>query len=86
MRINGATQGTIRRFDPQIKGYAVPTDPNFYGGKWIEVFGGSSFEGELIGLTAYSLEIEAGIPIYQNLNGPQIRNNWQAGAAIKYKM
>jgi hypothetical protein len=86
VRINGATQGTIRGLDPQIKGYAVPTDPNFYGGKWIEVFGGSSFEGEIIGLKGYSLEIEAGIPIYQNLNGPQIRNNWQAGAAIKYKM
>jgi len=40
----------------------------------------------MIGLKAYSLELEAGIPIYQNLNGPQIRNNWQAGAAIKYKM
>ena len=86
IRINGAAQGRIRGFDPQIKGYAVPTDPNFYGGQWIQVFGGSSFDGDMIGLRAYSIELEAGIPIYQNLNGPQIRNNWQAGAAIKYKM
>ena len=84
--MNGATQGSIRGFDPQIRGYAVPTNPNYNGGRWIEIFGGSSFDGELVGLKAYSIEIEAGIPIYQNLNGPQIRNNWQAGAAIKLKM
>lgn len=86
VRLTAFTQGAIRGHDPQIKGYAVPTNPNYYGGQWVQIFGGSTIDGDLIGLKAYSLEFEAGIPIYQNLNGPQIRNNWEAGAAIKLKL
>jgi hypothetical protein len=81
----GTTQGHIDGFDPQINGAAVPTNPDFYGGQRVELFGGASISGELIGIQNALILVEAGAPVYQNLNGPQIQKNWQAAARLAFK-
>jgi hypothetical protein len=86
IRLSNTLQGRIQGHDPQISGGSVPTDPNFYGGYLTEIFGGITIDGALIQHKEFSIEIESGVPIYQNLNGPQIRKNWQSGLAIKLKM
>jgi hypothetical protein len=84
-RVSGSTQGHIEGFDPQINGPAVPANPLFYGGQRVELFGGASISGKLIGIENALILFEAGAPVYQNLNGPQIEKNWQAGMSVRYK-
>ena len=85
-RVNGSTQGPIRGFDPEIRGPAVPANPNFYGGQRVELFGGGTISGKFIGYENATLAVEAGLPVYQNLNGPQIMKNWQAGMSLRFKI
>lgn len=85
-RVNASVQGPIRGFDPNIRGKAPAANPNFYGGQRVELFGGATISGKFIGYEALSIAIEAGIPVYQNLNGPQISKNWQAGMAVRLKI
>lgn len=85
-RASGTTQGQISGFDQQILGPAVPTNPAFYGGQRVELFGGGVLSGKLIGYEAASVAFEAGLPVYQNLNGPQIRKNWQAGFSFRLRI
>jgi hypothetical protein len=84
-RVSGTTQGHIDGFDPLINGPAVPSNPLFYGGQRVELFGGGSIDGKLIGIDNALILVEAGAPVYQNLNGPQIKKDWQAAARFAFK-
>lgn len=85
-RVSATMQGAIRGWDPEIRGAAVPTNPLFYGGQRVELFGGATISGKFIGYENWTLGVEAGLPVYQNLNGPQIMKNWQAGMQLKVKI
>jgi len=85
-RVNASLQGPIRGFDPNIRGKAQAANPNFYGGQRVELFGGATISGKFIGLDDMTVALEAGIPVYQNLNGPQLSKNWQAGMALRWKI
>ena len=56
--------------------------PGWYGGERVDLFGGIEIAGRQFGLGHTKLAIEAGFPLYQNLNGPQIGENWQLNAAL----
>jgi len=47
---------------------------------------GADIDGNLFGFPDFSIGIEAGVPVYQNLDGPQIAKNWQAGMALRWKI
>ncbi len=85
-RITGNIQDHIVGADPLIVGRIQAADPNLYGGKRIELFGGASLDGKLVGVPAVSMLIEAGMPVYQNLNGPQLAKAWQATMALRWKV
>ncbi|WP_424360324.1 alpha-amylase [Methylocystis parvus] len=85
-RASASLQGPIRGRDPAINGAAMPANPLFYGGQRIELFGGGSISGKFIGYDNWTLLVEAGLPVYQNLNGPQIMKNWQASMSLKVKI
>jgi hypothetical protein len=76
----------IRGYDPLIAGKALAANPNFYGGQRIELFGGATIGGKFVGLDDVSVAIEGGSVVYQNLNGPQLSKNWQAGMALRFKI
>ena len=86
LRINASTQTAIHGLDPLIKGYAQGANPYFYGGEHVDVFGGANISGRFFGVPAATLAIEAGLPLYQNLNGPQAARDWQIGMALRYKI
>ena len=50
------------------------------------MFGGASLDGKLVGVPGVSLLVEGGIPVYQNLNGPQLAKAWQATTALRWKV
>lgn len=85
-RVNATTQGEIRGLDPMIRGKAQAANPNFYGGQRVELWGGATIGGGLIGQEALTIALEAGIPVYQSLEGPQLSKNWQAGMALRWKI
>ena len=67
-RVNATTQGEIRGLDPMIRGKAQAANPNFYGGQRVELWGGATISGGLIGQDALTIALEAGIP---GLSEPQ---------------
>jgi hypothetical protein len=85
-RVSASMQGPIRGRDSEIRGAAVPANPLFYGGQRVELFSGGSISGKFIGYDNWTLAVEVGLPVYQNLNGPQIMKNWQAGVQLKVKI
>lgn len=86
LRLNATVQGHIVGQDPQILGYAQGADPLFYGGRQLSLFGGVVLSGRFIGAPAGQLGLEAGAPLYQNLNGPQLGRNWQVNLALRYRL
>ncbi len=85
-RINVNVQNHIVGADGWIIGKIQAADPTSYGGKRIELFGGASLDGKLVGVPGVSLLVEGGIPVYQNLVGPQLAKAWQATAALRWKI
>ena len=86
LRFNGTIQGPIRGEDPLIRGYAQGSDPLFYGGQQISVFGGVMVSGRFVHLDSTQFGLEAGAPVYQRLNGPQLGRDWQINLALRYKL
>jgi len=82
-RADGTIQGSIRGADPMISGVMQGTDPLFYGGQRVNLFGGIELEGSLVGLRNTHLAIDGGAPVYQNLNGPQLGEDWQINVALR---
>lgn len=75
-RIAASTQGQIHGQDSQIGGIFQGTYPEFYGGDRIEAFLGLNGHMPLGEGRMARLGIEAGVPLYQNLNGPQLSRDW----------
>lgn len=81
-RIAGSVQDSIQGRDLQIFGGMQGANPAYYGGERVDLFGGIEIAGKEFGLGHTRLAIEAGAPVYQNLNGPQIGRDWQLNAAL----
>jgi len=86
IRANFNIQSPIVGADWWLIGKLPSADPEYYGGKRIEMNAGADIDGKLFGFPAFSIGIEAGVPVYQNLDGPQLSKNWQAGMALRYKI
>lgn len=86
LRLNATTQGAIRGQDPGIKGFAQGSDPQFYGGQQVGFYAGAIVSGRFFGVPAAQFGVEAGAPLYQDLNGPQLGRNWQVNVALRYKL
>jgi hypothetical protein len=74
-RITGDTEGKIDGMDSNIMGASQTADPDNYGGKRISaslglntVVTGGVFKG-------HRFSIEGTLPVYQNLNGPQLKRD-----------
>jgi hypothetical protein len=81
-RVAGDIQDRIHGSDPLITGLMQGTNPLFYGGKSIDLFGGFEIAGAPFGLGATHLAVEAGGPVFQDLNGPQLGHSWQVNVAL----
>ena len=69
--------GNVDGADPALNPAMVPTaDPDRRGGERIDLLAGVNLfrnEGKLKG---NRISIEAGLPVYQSLDGPQLETDW----------
>ena len=83
--------GRIRGQDPQIsclntncfgsiysEAPMPDADPHNYGGQIINAFVGAYYRYNNI-----NIGLEGGLPLYQNLNGLQMKNSWQLTGAVQ---
>lgn len=78
-RLDGKSWGNISGSDPEIDMLMLITpaaDPNKQGGSRIDTV----FDIKLHVLKGNTFNIEFGLPIYQNLDGPQLETDWTLSA------
>ncbi|WP_371228496.1 transporter [Roseovarius sp. 2305UL8-3] len=75
-RIEAKSVGTIDGRDPLIMGPVQTADPLNYGGDTVTLYAGVNLVGQKGALRGHRFGIEAGVPVYQNLNGPQMETDW----------
>ncbi len=83
VRLSQTYMGAIEGADPTVVGPSPTTDPKNYGGwKTLASFGLDYRvpEGPLKGVTP---GIEFTVPLYQNLNGPQLSDAWTLFAGVR---
>lgn len=83
-RLLGTTQGSIDGIDPKIVAPVQTADPNYYGGDVISMLLGVNLIATEGTLKGQRLAIEAGLPVYQDLNGPQLETDWTITAGWQY--
>ncbi len=81
-RVVGTVQGQIEGRDLQIKSPAQGANPAFYGGERVDLLAGVEVLGKPFGLGNTRFAVEAGPPVYQNVNGPQLGRDWQVNVAL----
>lgn len=77
------TQAPITGADPAIVAPVQTADPDFQGGERIDLGVGVSLSGQGGVIEAGRFAVEVVIPVYQNLDGPQLENDWQLTLGFK---
>jgi nitrous oxide reductase accessory protein NosL len=77
-RINGRDAEIDKLLDPVMGAPTPDADPGNYGGHRIDGFVGASFAAGPV-----SIGVEGGIPLYQYVNGLQLKNDWYLTAGIQ---
>ena len=63
----------------------MPTaDPDLRGGKRVDALAGLNYVGSGGVLSGHTLGVEAGVPAWQNLDGPQLKTRWTVMAGWQY--
>ncbi len=77
IRLAGQTMDSIDGIDPNIVGPVQTANPDFYGGDTVELLFGVNFAGQRGWLRGQRLAFEIGLPLYRDLNGPQMETDYQ---------
>lgn len=75
-RLKASTQGDISGQDPQIVAPVQTAQTDFHGGDRLDAFFGANFLVTNGALTGHRLGIEFGLPVVQDLNGPQMETDY----------
>lgn len=76
LRVTAMTQAEIDGQDPNIAAPVQTADPNNYGGDQIDLLFGVNLMAPSGALSGHRLALEVGAPIYQDLNGPQLKRDY----------
>ncbi len=76
VRLTGTTQGRIDGRDSDITAPVTTADPDNYGGEKLNLSLGANLVGQEGLLRGHRLAFEVGLPLYQDLNGPQLKSDW----------
>ncbi len=78
LRTQGLIWGNINGHDERLNPMMSPTaDPHLRGGKRVDLLGGISLFSQEGALRGQNLSFEVGHPVYENLDGPQLKTRWQ---------
>ena len=85
LRINGRIWENVHGADPNIDPTVDPEgDPHRQGGRRVDLLMGTNFFVPKGIFKGTRLMIEAGLPIYENLDGPQLSTRWLFSAGLTY--
>ncbi|MEZ5709672.1 MAG: transporter [Blastomonas sp.] len=68
--------GRVKGMDAAIMGPVQTANPDFQGGERIDLIGGVNLVSTHGALAGHRLGVEFGAPVYQDLNGPQMKSRW----------
>lgn len=71
-RVQGEKLGRIEGIDPNIIAPVQTADPDYQGGKTLSVLFGLNLASQTGPLRGHRFAFEAGFPVHQDLNGPQL--------------
>jgi len=83
-RLAWETRDRIDGIDPNIVGPVQTANPDFYGGDWFLGYLGMNFAGQTGWMRSQRLALEIGLPIEQDLNGPQMETDTRFVAGWQY--
>ncbi|REL32833.1 transporter [Rhodohalobacter sp. SW132] len=87
VRLNSTWQDHIHGQDSNINPAMIATaDPYCYGGLRSRAMGGLNLQLGSVLPVSGTFGVEAGAPIYQNLNGPQMGESWMILSAIRISL
>lgn len=75
-RVAASSRGDIDGRDALIGGPVPTTRPDLRGGESVDLYGGFNYLFQGGPLAGNRLAIEAGAPVYQDLDGPQLGTDW----------
>ena len=76
MRLDAWTQDSISGIDPNIVGPVQTANPDFYGGEQVFAYFGANMVGQTGIIRGHRFAFEVGVPLYRDLNGPQLETDW----------
>ncbi|KWV90603.1 alpha-amylase [Erythrobacter sp. YT30] len=82
-RIHAQTLGRVDGIDPNIVGPVQTANPDFQGGDSVTYFTGLNFAATGGALKGWRLGVEAGVPIVQDLNGPQMPTDFTLTVGVQ---
>ncbi len=84
-RVEGTIKGNYVGLDPNLNPNFIPTaNPRLRGGDRINLYTGMNLYVPKGRLKNVRFAVEAGLPVYQNLDGPQLENDWFLNALFQY--
>jgi hypothetical protein len=83
LRINASSIKEVEGIDPAILAPVQTADPDFQGGDRVDIGIGLNFSGQQGSWRGVRAAIEIGLPVYQNLNGPQMEADWIQNAGVR---
>ncbi|MCG2634554.1 MAG: transporter [Gammaproteobacteria bacterium] len=84
LRLAAQTIDDIDGIDPLIVAPVQTADPANQGGERVDLFVGLNLVGQRAALRGHRLALEIGTPIYEDLNGPQLKTDWIATVGYQY--
>ncbi|MEL7445918.1 MAG: transporter [Pseudomonadota bacterium] len=82
-RVEAETMGAIDGIDPNIVGPVQTANPDFHGGDRVTALAGVNFAATGGPLKGWRLGIEGGLPVVQDLNGPQMPTDWTLTVGVQ---
>ena len=84
LRLQFDTLGSIDGIDAMIAGPVQTADPDNYGGDELQLNLGINLMGQSGSLAGQRLAVELSLPLYRDLNGPQMETDWTVMAGWQY--
>ena len=75
-RLKATTKGAIEGIDPNIMAPVQTADPDNHGGETVEALLGVNLAASEGALSGHRLALEFGLPLYRDLNGPQLETDY----------
>lgn len=76
LRLSAETMGKVDGRDVRIAGPVQTADPDNYGGERLSAALGLNYIGQSGVMRGHRFAFEVGLPVYEDLNGPQMANDY----------